>query len=100
MVAGVFALGAHQRADARQHAFGQVLGHDLGNQAARGRVPRPRENVNHRAAFDDAPGINHSDAVGHLLDDLHLMGNQHHGQAKLLVDLFEQAEDGTRGFRI
>lgn len=37
--------------------------------------------------FDDTPGVDHGHTVGHLLDHLHLVRDQHDDQAELAVDL-------------
>src|SRR3954469_21188737 len=68
---------AHEGADARQHARGQRLRHDLLDQAASGGVLGAGEDVDHGSLFHDAAGVNPGHAVGHLLDHLHLVRDQH-----------------------
>src|SRR5450830_703056 len=99
-LAAALRLGRHQRADARNHAGGQFLRQDLVNQAARGGVLRPGEHVDDGALLHDAPGIDHRHPVRHLLDDLHLVCDQHNGQAKVAVDLAQQAQNRARGLRV
>ena len=43
------------------------------------------------ALLDDAAGVDHRHAVGHLLDHLHLVRDQHDRQAEVAVDLAQQA---------
>lgn len=62
--------------------------------------PGPDAQVNHRSTFHHAPGVKHRNAVGGLLDHLHLVRDQDHGQAEFLVDLLERPRDGARGFRV
>ena len=47
---------------------------------------------NDRALLDDAAGLHHRDAVGEAAHDVHLVGDDHDGDAELAVDPAEEGE--------
>ena len=79
---------------------GQLLRHDFVNQALGDGLLRVGKHVQHRAQFDHLPGLHHRHAVGNLFDDLHLVGDQHHGHAQLAIDLAQQIQNGAGGFGV
>jgi hypothetical protein len=85
-------------AQAGQHALGQLVGDDVADQRAGDFMARLAEHVQHFALFDHLAGFHHGHAVADLLDDFHLVRDQHDGQAQFLVDLAQQFEDGAGGF--
>ena len=92
---------------ARQQARGAVTytGRDLGadhflQQGARNRLLGRGEDVSHRAQLGEPAVIQYRDAMRNGLDDLHLVGDQHDGQAQAAVDIGEQREDRLRGLGV
>jgi hypothetical protein len=61
---------------------------------------RLQEHVDHLALFDDAPRVEHRDAIADLLDHIHLVCDQHDGQPEFAIDALEQIQNGARGFGV
>jgi hypothetical protein len=93
-------LGAHELAHALQHRGGQLARHHLVEQALRDRVLRAAEDLQRLTLLDHLPVLHHRQAVRHLLDDLHLVGDHDHRKAQLGIDLAQQRQDGMRGLGV
>ena len=66
---------------------------DAADQAAGVGVPGVVEDVVGAALLDHAAGVHDGDAVGHLGDGAHVVGDHHDGHAELLLDVAHQVED-------
>ncbi len=75
-----------------------VLG--LQHEAPRGRVLRMEEHLGHRAFLDYHAGVHHRHAVADAADHVHLVGDQHDGQAQFAVDLGQQLQHLAGGLRV
>src|SRR5690606_9215124 len=64
------------------------------------RMLRMQEDLADRALLDDLAGLKYGDAVADPADHVHLVGDQHHGQAQLTVDARQQVEDLAGGLRV
>jgi hypothetical protein len=58
------------------------------------------KNIKHIATLNNLAAGHHRHAIADGFDHVHLMGDQHDRDAKLRVDLFEQFQNGGRGFQI
>src|SRR5450830_1443013 len=101
MVGACTILGIGQTlTQACQHTLRQFVRDYIANQCARDFMLGFAEHVQHFALLDDLACFHHGDAVADHLDDFHLVGDQYDRQAEFLVDLAQQFEDRTCGFRI
>ena len=80
--------------------FGDFVGDDGTDETARRFRLRRGEEVDDGAFFDDFSFFDDGDAVGDLLDDFHLVGNQNDGDAEFFIDVFQKLENGFHGFRV
>ena len=55
------------------------------------------ENFLHRALFHDHTAVQDGHTVADLFHHAHLVGDDHHGDAQLLVDVLDQGQDGMSG---
>ncbi|KAG0734359.1 hypothetical protein G6F23_012467 [Rhizopus arrhizus] len=81
-----------------QRAFVDML--RFTDESARGRVLRVQEHPGNRSGLDHLPGIEHGNAIADATDHVHLVGDQHDGQAQLAVDLRQQRQHRGGGLRI
>ena len=70
------------------------------DEAARGRVLRVQEHPGDRAGLDHLAGVEHGHAVADTADHIHLVGDQHDGQAQLAIDLRQQRQHRRGGLRV
>ncbi len=77
-----------------------AIGLRLAHQPQRCRMARMQEDVRHRPLLHDTTAIEHGDAVAGAADDVHLMGDEHDGDAELAVDLAQQVKHGARRLRV
>lgn len=64
----------------------------LAHQAQGCGVARMQEDVGHRPLLHHAAAIEHGDAIAGAADDVHLMGDEHDGDAEVAVDLAQEIE--------
>ncbi|KYZ83547.1 hypothetical protein PTBPS01_30045 [Burkholderia pseudomallei] len=79
--------------DARLHRGRQFLRDHVADQRARDFVMRAHEHVDHVAFLDDAPRIQHRDAIAHVLDHFHLVRDEDDRETELAVDAAQQIEN-------
>ena len=63
------------------------------HQGARVRVMRVLEDRRAIGHLSDAPEVHDRDAIADVLDDTHVVGDEHVGQAKLALERLEQVQD-------
>ena len=63
------------------------------HEALRVRLLRVREHLGARAAFDDAAPVHHDDAVGDVLDDAEVVGDEEDRQPEPRLQVGQQVED-------
>ena len=80
--------------------FGGAPGHRRGPAARLGRqqharvvVPRRREDIRDRALFHRAPVLHHHHAVGMLLHDVEVVGDEQQRHAGLALERLQQLQD-------
>ncbi|EFF45487.1 hypothetical protein XAUB_04150 [Xanthomonas citri pv. aurantifolii str. ICPB 11122] len=81
-----------------QLRFVHMLG--FGHEAPGRDVFGMQEHLGDRAGFHQLAGVQHRDAVADTADHIHLMGDQHDGQAQLAVDLRQQLQHRGGGLRV
>ena len=57
------------------------------------RVLRPRQHLVGRAGLDDPPEVHHGDAVGDVLDDRQVVGDEDQRHAELALEVADQVQD-------
>ena len=56
-----------------------------------------REDLLHRAFLHHNAAVQNSNVIADLFHNAHLMGDDHHRDAQLLVDVLDQGQDGVGG---
>jgi high-affinity K+ transport system ATPase subunit B len=85
---------------ARQNGRRQLLRDHLTDERARHVMLGLQEHIDDAAEFDHTAGVQHRHTIAHLLDDFHLVRDQHDGQTEFAVDLAQQVENRARRLRI
>ena len=101
--AAIAELAAVQLADRRRHlawdhperfARPRAAGNrDAGEQPARVRVQRRREQRRHRRALDDLARVHHRDAIGDARDDAEIVRDQDERHPELALQRLQQVQD-------
>ena len=66
---------------------------DRVDQRAGVRVLRPRQHLVGRAGLDDPPEVHDGDAVGDVLDDRQVVGDEHERDAELALEVADEVQD-------
>ena len=70
------------------------------DELTRGRRLRPHEQVHDRTFLNDEAVFDNGDPVANFFDDLHFMGDDDNGEAKALINVFQQSQNGMCGLRV
>ena len=85
---------------AQRESFFRAVMMERAEQASRDSMSGMTKYSPHFALFDNFSVLKHRDPVAEGANNVHLMGDQHDGQTKALVDLFKQFQHRMGIFRV